>query len=74
MREYHSAHSADPSGYDWNAPAVDKHPAGGAQDVANFRENIAAGKLPLPSDVTFEGLCKEYYFDTVPRQEKYGRL
>jgi Ca-activated chloride channel family protein len=40
---------------------------GGAQDVANFRENIAAGKLPLPSDVTFEGLCKEYFFDTSSR-------
>lgn len=40
---------------------------GGAQDVANFRETVAAGKLPLPSDVTFEGLCKEYYFDTSSR-------
>ncbi len=26
-------------------------PPGGDQDVANFRENVAAGKLPLPSDV-----------------------
>jgi hypothetical protein len=32
--------------------------AGGAQDAANFRENVAAGQLPLPSDVTFEGLIK----------------
>ena len=42
--------------------------------MANFRENIAAGKLPLPSDVTFEGLCKEYYFDTAPRQAAEGVL
>ncbi|EFN56934.1 hypothetical protein CHLNCDRAFT_143466 [Chlorella variabilis] len=39
---------------------------GGAQDAANFRENIAAGHLPLPSDVTYEGLIKDYYFDTSP--------
>lgn len=32
--------------------------AGGAQDAANFRESVAAGLLPLPSDVTFEGLIK----------------
>lgn len=48
-------------------PASLLHPcAGGAQDAANFRENIAAGHLPLPSDVTYEGLIKDYYFDTSP--------
>ena len=39
-------------------------PAGGAQDAANFRANIAGGHLPLPSDVSFEGLASEYRFDT----------
>lgn len=48
-------------------PSARRPLTGGAQDVANFRENVAAGKLPLPSDVTFEGLCKEYYFDTSSR-------
>ncbi|KAL4458691.1 hypothetical protein ABPG75_013556 [Micractinium tetrahymenae] len=37
---------------------------GGAQDVENFRENIKHGYLPLPTDVTFEGIVKDYYFDT----------
>ena len=40
--------------------------AGGAADVANFRENIKQGFLPLPTDVTFGGLSKDYYFDTSP--------
>uniref|UniRef100_A0A1D2AAC0 VWFA domain-containing protein n=2 Tax=Auxenochlorella protothecoides TaxID=3075 RepID=A0A1D2AAC0_AUXPR len=37
---------------------------GGAQDVANFRANLNASYLPLPSDVTFNGIIKDYYFDT----------
>ncbi len=36
---------------------------GGAKDIANFRENIAKGFLPLPSDITCEGLFYDYYFD-----------
>lgn len=38
--------------------------AGGAKDVANFRENIRAGFLPLPTDIAYEGLFYDYYFDT----------
>ncbi|PSC67450.1 Cell surface [Micractinium conductrix] len=38
--------------------------AGGAEDVSNFRENIDARHLPLPTDVTYEGLIKDYFFDT----------
>lgn len=37
---------------------------GGAKDVNNFRENIVNGYLPLPTDVTYEGLFYDYYFDT----------
>jgi hypothetical protein len=37
---------------------------GGAQDVSNFRENVKAGYLPLPTDVTFEGIAEDYYFNT----------
>lgn len=28
------------------------------------RKNIEAGYLPLPTDLKFEGLAKDYYFDT----------
>jgi Ca-activated chloride channel homolog len=38
--------------------------AGGAKDVANFRENILNHYLPIPTDVTYEGLFYDYYFDT----------
>lgn len=37
---------------------------GGAQDIENFRENIDSGYLPLPTDLTYEGLVKDYEFDT----------
>jgi Ca-activated chloride channel family protein len=42
---------------------------GGAKDINNFRENIEQGYLPLPSDVTYEGLFYDYYFDTGALQE-----
>jgi Ca-activated chloride channel homolog len=38
--------------------------AGGAKDVSNFRENIYNNYLPLPTDVTYEGLFYDYFFDT----------
>lgn len=38
--------------------------AGGAKDINNFRANIAAGYLPQPSDITYEGLFYDYRFDT----------
>lgn len=37
---------------------------GGAKDIGNFRENIEQNYLPLPSDVTYEGLFYDYYFET----------
>lgn len=37
---------------------------GGAKDIANFRENIRNNYLPLPTDITYEGLFYDYYFDT----------
>jgi Ca-activated chloride channel family protein len=37
---------------------------GGSKDVNNFRDNIKNGYLPLPTDMTVEGLYYGYYFDT----------
>ncbi|OGN93374.1 MAG: hypothetical protein A2Z75_08870 [Chloroflexi bacterium RBG_13_50_10] len=37
---------------------------GGSKDINNFRENIKHGYLPLPTDMTYEGLFYGYYFDT----------
>lgn len=38
--------------------------AGGAKDIANFRENIAEGYTPKPGAITEEGLFYDYYFET----------
>ena len=39
---------------------------GGAKDIGNFRENIRSGYLPKPSDLTYEGLFYDYFFETGP--------
>lgn len=38
--------------------------AGGAKDINNFRDNIRNGYLPIPTDLQYEGLFYDYYFDT----------
>ena len=37
---------------------------GGSKDINNLRENIKNNYLPLPTDMTYEGLYYGYYFDT----------
>ena len=37
---------------------------GGAKDADNFRENVENCFLPLPTDITYEGLYYDYFFDT----------
>jgi Ca-activated chloride channel family protein len=37
---------------------------GGAKGIDNFRANIDNDYLPLPTDITYEGLFYDYYFDT----------
>ncbi|MBP7866827.1 MAG: VWA domain-containing protein [Acidobacteria bacterium] len=41
---------------------------GGAKDAGNFRENIRRGYLPLPTDLAYEGLFYDYYFDQGPQE------
>jgi Ca-activated chloride channel family protein len=43
--------------------------AGGAKDINSFRDNIKNRYLPLPTDITYEGLFYDYYFDTGQSQE-----
>jgi len=50
-----------------NAPSASHrigYSVGGAKDIVNFRRNIENGYLPLPTDITYEGLYYEYFFDT----------
>jgi Ca-activated chloride channel family protein len=42
--------------------------AGGAKSIANFRNNLEEGYLPLPSDLSYEGLFYDYFFDTSGRR------
>lgn len=42
---------------------------GGAKDIGNFRENIKNDYLPLVTDITYEGLFYDYYFDTGEKKE-----
>lgn len=37
---------------------------GGAKDADNFRENIEQCYLPIPTDITYEGLFYDYIFET----------
>jgi Ca-activated chloride channel homolog len=42
--------------------------SGGAKDIVNFRENINNNYLPQPTDITYEGLFYDYFFDTGQNQ------
>lgn len=42
---------------------------GGAKDINNFRQNIENDYLPLFTDITYEGLYYDYYFDTGQQEE-----
>ena len=42
---------------------------GGANNIDSFRQNIKNNYLPLSTDITYNGLYSEYYFDT-DRNEK----
>ncbi len=41
---------------------------GGAKDVNNFRENIKNDYLPEPTDISYEGLFYDYFFETGQKQ------
>jgi Ca-activated chloride channel homolog len=66
-----AGHPTYPATTTWSTVAPTTSPggtiglsAGGAKDVSNFRENIYNNYLPLPTDVTYEGLFYDYFFDT----------
>ncbi|HEY9071425.1 MAG TPA: VWA domain-containing protein [Candidatus Ozemobacteraceae bacterium] len=49
---------------DQSRSATMGYAVGGAKDAGNFRANIENGYLPLPTDLTFEGLFYDYSFET----------
>lgn len=42
---------------------------GGAKDINNYRDNLENDYLPIPTDITYEGLFYDYYFNTGQEQE-----
>ena len=55
-----------PMSADLLLPASDRlgFAVGGAKDADNFRKNSENCFLPLPTDITYEGLYYDYFFDT----------
>jgi Ca-activated chloride channel homolog len=51
------------------APANLGYAVGGAKDINNFRDNIKNGFLPIPTDITYEGLFYGYFFDTGAKEQ-----
>ncbi|CAF3829899.1 unnamed protein product [Adineta steineri] len=43
---------------------------GGAKDVNNFRENIQNNYLPIITDLSYEGIFNDYFFDTGNEQQQ----
>lgn len=58
------SYSSEPTADSWSSGESIGFAVGGAQDINNFRENIANEFLPLHTDITYEGLFYDYYFDT----------
>ena len=48
----------------YNSDSYLGYSTGGAKDISNFRENIENDYFPIMSDLTYEGIFYDYYFDT----------
>ncbi|MBO5005389.1 MAG: hypothetical protein J6D03_09200 [Clostridia bacterium] len=42
---------------------------GGSKNIDNFRENIKNGYFPISTDITYNGLFYDYYFETGKQKE-----
>lgn len=42
---------------------------GGAKNINNFRENIENGYFPISTDITYNGIYNDYYFNTGKKVE-----
>ena len=47
---------------------------GGAKDTNNFRENIKYGYFPISTDITYNGLFYDYYFETGKKTQYHIRM
>ena len=47
---------------------------GGAKDINTFREKIKRDTMPQVSDITFNGIFNDYYFDTSTNQRSLDKI
>ncbi|MGA1844140.1 MAG: vWA domain-containing protein [bacterium] len=69
LYSYSSYNTAGASSYSATASSNIGYSTGGAKDVNNFRQNIENDYLPIPTDITYEGLFYDYYFNTGEPEE-----
>ena len=61
--------SYEPSSFQNTMTSYIGFSTGGAKDTNNFRENIKNGYFPISTDITYNGLFYDYYFDTGKKTE-----
>jgi Ca-activated chloride channel family protein len=66
---YASTSGLGTGGASYSSSSYIGYSTGGAKDVNNFRENIENDYLPIPTDITYEGLFYDYFFDTGQEEE-----
>ncbi|MGA1840566.1 MAG: vWA domain-containing protein [bacterium] len=69
MAYSYSPSAASPTSASYSSSSYIGYSTGGAKDVNNFRENIKNDYLPISTDITFEGLFYDYFFDTGQQEE-----
>lgn len=52
-----------------NSDSILGYSVGGSKNIENFRQNIKNGYFPISTDITYNGLFYDYYFDTGKTKE-----
>ena len=56
-------------GKSMNSDATLGYSVGGSKNIENFRQNIKNGYFPISTDITYNGLFYDYYFNTGKTKE-----
>ena len=56
--------NAESSAFNAKSDSTLGYSVGGSKNITNFRENIKNGYFPISTDITYNGLFYDYYFDT----------
>ena len=61
--------NAESSAFNAKSDSTLGYSVGGSKNITNFRENIKNGYFPISTDITYNGLFYDYYFDTGKSKE-----